>query len=511
MITQDILKEKLYDLVSYAKDNLSLKVDDYHYVTNMLLDLFKLDSPATTSHGYKDFQADVIDVLVQYAVDNKMIEENERLLFETKLFGLVSLTPSQTIEKFDHIAANESVKNATDWFFNTCKASNYIRMQDIQKNIKWSHVGKLGNIDITINLSKPEKDPKQIALEKSRPKSGYPACMLCLENVGFAGHISHPARQTLRTIPIEVNKEAWSMQYSPYQYFNEHLICLCNEHRPMNVTIDTIKRLLDFVDIFPHYFLGSNAALPIVGGSILSHDHYQGGSKVLPMFSAPNRNRYEDPKFKDVEIYTVNWYNSVIRLISSNKDSITQACQVIMSNWENYSDESVEIICKTTEQHNAITPIVRKEDQNYVIDLILRNNRTNEKFPDGIFHAAPSLHNIKKEGIGLIEVMGLFILPGRLKKEFEEMKKYLTGKIELDMKSLMEETNPLSKHFGMLMQLINDYGTANSQNKADTVIRNYVNKACEDILECTAVFKNTKVGQEAFDKFLISGLNYSKF
>lgn len=511
MITQEILKEKLYDLVSFAKANLSIKKADYNFITNNLIDLFKLDAPATSSSGYSDFQKEVIDVIVQYALENKMIEEHEKIHFETRLFGLVSLTPSQTIEKFDAIAANDSIKNATDWFFNTCKASNYIRMQDIQKNIKWSHEGKIGKIDVTINLSKPEKDPKQIALEKSRPKSGYPACLLCLENVGYAGHVSHPARQTLRTIPIELNNEAWSMQYSPYQYFNEHLICLCNEHRPMCVTIDTIKRLLDFVDLFPHYFLGSNAALPIVGGSILSHDHYQGGSKVLPMFSAPNKNRYENLKYKSVEIYTVNWYNSVIRLMSNNKEEITNACKEIMSLWENYSDESVEILCKTTEQHNAITPIVRKEEDTYIIDLILRNNRTNEKFPDGIFHAAPHLHNIKKEGIGLIEVMGLFILPGRLKKEFEEMKKYLTGKLELDMKAIMEETNPLSKHFGMLMQLVNDNGTKMTPMKAETVIKGYVNKACEEILECTAVFKNTPVGQEAFEKFMTQGLSLSKF
>ena len=508
MISQQELKQKLQELVLYAQKNMSLKDADVNYTINTLLDLFKFDSPAEKVDSYpENFQEEVLDKIVQYAVENKMIEENERILFETKIMGIVSLRPSQTIEKFDAIAANGTIKDATDWFFNVSKASNYIRVKDVAKNIKWSHQGKLGNIDITINLSKPEKDPKQIALEKSRPKSGYPACLLCLENVGYAGHISHPARQTLRVIPITLNNEAWSLQYSPYQYFEEHLIALCNEHRPMNVTIDTIKRLLDFVDLFPHYFLGSNASLPIVGGSILSHDHYQGGAKVLPMFAAENKTIYENLKYRDVQIYTINWYNSVVRLESENKENITKQAQEVLDNWFNYSDESVGIIAKEDEPHNAITPIVRKEGNKYIIDMILRNNRTNKEFPDGIFHAAPHLHNIKKEGIGLIEVMGLFILPGRLKKEFEGIEDILTGKTPFDPKELVNPENPLSKHFGMIAQLVNDNGTACTKVKAKNVITKYVNAACEEILECTAVFKNTEVGQAAFDKFLKEGLN----
>ena len=508
MISQQELKQKLQELVLYAQKNMALKDADYNYTVNQLLDLFHLDSPAEKATSYpENFQEEVVDKIVEYAVENKMIEDNMRIHFETKIMGIVSLTPSATIEKFDAIAANNTIKDATDWFFNTSKASNYIRVKDIQKNIKWSHDGKLGNIDITINLSKPEKDPKQIALEKSRPKSGYPACLLCLENVGYAGHISHPARQTLRTIPITLNNEAWSFQYSPYQYFEEHLIALCNEHRPMNVTIDTIKRLVDFVDLFPHYFLGSNASLPIVGGSILSHDHYQGGAKVLPMFSAENKHRYENLKYKDVQIYTINWYNSVVRLESENKENIIKQAQEVLDNWFNYSDESVGIIAKEDEPHNAITPIARKEGNKYILDMILRNNRTSKEFPDGIFHAAPHLHNIKKEGIGLIEVMGLFILPGRLDKEFAGIADILTGKTAFDPKELVNPENPLSKHLGMIAQLVNDNGTACTKVKANNVIRKYVNAACEEILECTAVFKNTEVGQAAFDKFLKEGLS----
>lgn len=513
MISQEELKTKLSELLCFAKENLSLRDEDYFFAQNALLDLFKLDTPAkkkATSYP-ENFQEEVMDKIVEYALENKLIEENEKIRFETRVFGLVSLSPSQTIDKFDLIASDKGIEAATTWFFNTCKASNYIRVPDISKNIKWEYTGKIGDIGITINLSKPEKDPKQIALEKSKPKTGYPACMLCLENIGFAGSVSWPARQTLRTIPIQLNNENWSMQYSPYQYFSEHLIALCNEHRPMNVTKDTFKRLLDFVDLFPHYFLGSNASLPIVGGSILTHDHYQGGAKVLPLFKAGHRARYEHTDFRDVQIYIQDWYNSVVHIESKNKENALKVAEIVLNKWQNYSDESVDIICKTTELHNAITPIARLEQGVYMLDLILRNNRTDEKYPDGIFHAHPEHHNIKKEGIGLIEAMGLFILPGRLKNEFEQIKDYLIGKTPLDLEKLADPTNPLSKHLGMISQLVNDNGTEITKSKADIVVRNFVNKTCEEILNDTAVFKNTPKGQKAFNTFMEEGLGLSKF
>lgn len=508
MLTQNEVKIKINELIAYAIDNLSLKSDDQYFVLNLLLDLFKLDAPGDPISKYGDFQKDIVDPLVEYAVSIGLTTKEECLLFETKLLNYVTPTPSAVVEKFDIIAANKTVQDATDWMFNLSKNCNYIRMCDINKNIMWDHKGKFGPLKITINLSKPEKDPKAIALAKLQPQTAYPKCMLCLENIGFAGNLNKPARQTLRTIPIELNNEPWHLQYSPYQYYDQHVIAFADEHRPMKVTSESFRRLLDFVDLFPHYFIGSNAALPIVGGSILTHDHYQGGNKVLPMFKVDTRKRYESADYKDAQVYIVNWYNSVVRVESENKESALSLASEILNKWNNYTDETVGIYCKTDEQHNTVTPIARKENGKYIIDMILRNNRTDEAHPYGIFHAAEHLHNIKKEGIGIIEVMGLFILPGRLKKEFELMTAYLTGKKDFkqDIPELTKEDNPLSKHFNMLAQLINDNDSALTSARANTAIRNYVNKACEEILECTAVFKNDKKGQEAFEKFMKEGL-----
>lgn len=507
---QDTLKLKLKQLVDYAKDKLSLRAEDESFVTNALLDMFSLGAPAQESAPYGDFQSDIVDPLVEYAVQNGMAKEEERLLFETKLLGVVTPMPSSVADKFDIIAANKGVKAATDWLFNLSVNNNYIRMIDIRKNIKWEHFGKFGKIGITINLSKPEKDPKQIALAKSLPKTGYPSCLLCTENVGYAGNLNHPARQTLRMIPIKLGGENWSIQYSPYQYYNEHIIALSNEHRPMNVNSNTLYRLLDFVDLFPHYFIGSNAALPIVGGSILTHDHYQGGSKVLPMFEAKIRKEYICEKYKNVSVSIADWYNSVVRVSGKNKFEVHEIASDVLNAWSNWSDESVNVICRTQEQHNAVTPIARKEGDTYIIDLILRNNRTDEAHPYGIFHPEERLHNIKKEGIGIIEVMGLFILPGRLKGELEIIKDYISGKKNIDFKELGDSENPMFKHAQTIIQLVNDHGSNRDRAYADKVVEDYVNDACEQILECTAVFKNNEVGQNAFDRFMSQGLGYKE-
>ncbi|MDE6189118.1 MAG: UDP-glucose--hexose-1-phosphate uridylyltransferase, partial [Clostridia bacterium] len=485
-MTSEELKIKLAQLVDYAKDNLSLRLEDASFATNALLDLFSLNAPAVNAEKYGDFQTEIVDPIVEYAIQNGLTKKEESLLFETKLLGIVTPAPSSIVDRFDILAANNGIKSATDWLFKLSMANNYIRMVDIKKNIKWSHRGKFGELEITINLSKPEKDPKQIAMAKLLPKSGYPACMLCPENVGFAGNLNHPARQTLRIIPIRLGGESWSIQYSPYQYYDEHIIALSNEHRPMHVDGDTLFRLLDFVDAFPHYFIGSNAALPIVGGSILTHDHYQGGSKVLPMFKAGERKKYSVGKFKNVNVYVVDWYNSVVRVCGKNKFEVHEVATDALCAWSEWSDESVNIICKTDEQHNAVTPIARKEGSEYIVDLILRNNRTDEAHPYGIFHPEESLHNIKKEGIGIIEVMGLFILPGRLKNELEEIKEYLTGKKNLDLKELNNPENPMCKHAQTILQLVNDNGSGRDKSFADKVVTDYVNDACERILECTA-------------------------
>ncbi len=505
---QDTLKLKLRQLVDYAKDNLSLRAEDEAFVTNSLLSTFSLGAPAQQSAPYGDFQSDIVDPIVEYAVQNGMAKDEERLLFETKLLGIVTPAPSSVVDKFDTIAANKGVKAATDWLFELSVNNNYIRKVDIQKNIKWEHVGKFGKIGITINLSKPEKDPKQIALAKLMPKTGYPSCLLCPENVGYAGNLNHPARQTLRIIPIKLGGEDWSIQYSPYQYYNEHIIALSNEHRPMLVNSDTLYRLLDFVDTFPHYFIGSNAALPIVGGSILTHDHYQGGSKVLPMFEAGIRKNYVGNKYKNVSISIADWYNSVVRVSGKNKFEVHEVASDILNCWANWTDESVNVICNTGEQHNAVTPIARKEGDDYIIDMILRNNRTDEAHPYGIFHPEEKLHNIKKEGIGIIEVMGLFILPGRLKAELEVIKDYICGNKNIDFKELNDTENPMYKHAQTIIQLVNDHGDNRDRAYADRVVTDYVNNACEQILECTAVFKNDEKGQTAFEKFIEQGMGF---
>lgn len=505
---QDTLKLKLRQLIDYAKDNLSLRAEDEAFVTNSLLSTFSLGAPAQQSAPYGDFQSDIVDPIVEYAVQNGMAKDEERLLFETKLLGIVTPAPSSVVDKFDTIAANKGVKAATDWLFGLSVSNNYIRKVDIQKNIKWEHVGKFGKIGITINLSKPEKDPKQIALAKLMPKTGYPSCLLCPENVGYAGNLNHPARQTLRIIPIKLGGEDWSIQYSPYQYYNEHIIALSNEHRPMLVNSDTLYRLLDFVDTFPHYFIGSNAALPIVGGSILTHDHYQGGSKVLPMFEAGIRRNYVGNKYKNVSISIADWYNSVVRVSGKNKFEVHEVASDILNCWANWTDESVNVICNTGEQHNAVTPIARKEGGDYIIDMILRNNRTDEAHPYGIFHPEEKLHNIKKEGIGIIEVMGLFILPGRLKAELEVIKDYICGNKNIDFKELNDTENPMYKHAQTIIQLVNDHGDNRDRAYADRVVTDYVNNACEQILECTAVFKNDEKGQTAFEKFIEQGMGF---
>lgn len=503
---QQELKIKLNELIAYANDNLSLAPIDGFYVLNQLLDLFKLAAPAEAIESYGDFQTTIIDPIVRYAIENGMIEEHEALLFETKVLGMVTPPPSSIIESFDIIATNQGVQAATDWLFALCKANNYIRMPDIRKNIQWEHKGAYGKIGITINLSKPEKDPKQIALAKLQPKTGYPACMLCPSNVGFAGHANHPARQTLRIIPIEMGGEQWYLQFSPYQYYDQHVIALSDEHRPMSVTPQAFGRLMDFVDQFPHYFIGSNAALPIVGGSILTHDHYQGGNKVLPMFQVGDRRVFASDRYPDVKIAIADWYNSVVRISGKNRQSVYEAACQVLETWFNWSDESVGVLSKTTDQHNAITPIVRLEKDTYIFDMILRNNRTDEAHPFGIFHPEEALHNIKKEGIGIIEVMGLFILPGRLKEELKTVETYLTGKTPLDLQQLSNPEHPMYKHAGMIVQLVNDNGSANTPAKAHKIVTDYVNHACEKILECTGVFKNDAAGQAAFDRFMTEGL-----
>lgn len=504
MVTKESVLINIEQLLQYARKNLSMDTYDIDFVRNTLLDHFHFNAPISNAADVASYDNinDIIDNMTKYATEQNIIDNDSKALYEAKLFGFVTPMPSSIILKYDIIKSVEGIENATKWLFELCKANNYIKMEDISKNIIWNYSGTHGDLVVTINLSKPEKDPKQIAAAL-KAKTGYPACMLCPSNVGYAGTMAHPARQTLRIIPIELNEEEWSIQFSPYQYYNEHLIALCNEHRPMDVNADCLARLVDFVDQFPHYFMGSNAALPIVGGSILTHDHYQGGGKELPMFKAPIRKEFKSP-IKGVDFYILDWYNSVVRVTSKNKQKAIDAAVYVIDKWKVYSDESVGILASTDAQHNAVTPIARFENGKYIVDMILRNNRTDSEHPYGIYHPTEDLHNIKKEGIGIIEVMGTFILPGRLDKELADIGKFLDGSVPFDYNALCDEKHPLTKHKDMAKSLVETYGTVNADS--ESIIRDYINNACERILECTAVFKNTEEHAKAFDKFMVNAL-----
>lgn len=502
------IKERIEQLLIYSQKNLNFLEDDVMLARNYLLDLFRLDEPFEGETCVAPLQ-EILDDMTEYAVKNELCDQRDKLLFETRIMGIVTPTPSRVIETFDDIAAQNGIKASTDWFFNFCTKSNYIRKVDIDKNIKWEFEGKLGKIKITINLSKPEKDPEEVKRAKLC-NSGYPKCMLCPSNVGWAGNASKPARQTLRTIPIELNGENWFMQYSPYVYFDNHAIAFSEEHRPMYIDINSFKRMVDFVKLFPHYFIGSNAGLPIVGGSILAHDHYQGGSKVLPMLNAKSRKYYKMEGYPTVNVSILDWYNSVVKIESANAADAVKVADIIHSVWKDYTDESVDIIAYTDEngaktEHNTITPTLQINDNGeYSFALILRNNLTTKERPFGLFHPSENLHNIKKESIGIIEAMGLFILPGRLSGEAAQIEDILTGKTPLDFKALSDEKNPLSKHLSMIAQLVQDNGVNLSPERAQDVVVNAINSACETILETTGVFKNDEKGQAAFDKFLKS-------
>lgn len=488
--------QAIEDLLLYAETNLGLTFEDKIYARNQLLELLQTEPEDAT--GTERPLEEITRVLVDYAVENDIAEEGAEIRFETKLLGLVTPAPSAVINEFFRKKKTEGTYKAVQYFYDLSIKNNYIRLNDIRKNICWYADGDKGQIAITVNLSKPEKDPKQVLAEKAFKGKKYPKCLLCLENIGFCGTPAHPARQTLRCIPLKLRGEGWHMQYSPYMYYDEHCIVFNDKHVPMKITEETPKRLLEFTDFIPYYFLGSNADLPIVGGSILAHDHYQGGRKVLPMFFTKMRKVYETKD--EVTVAVRDWYNSVVTIYGPNRFLVAKKAGEFIKAWETYSDESANIIAQTTERHNTVTPVASKEKGIYYMDLILRNNRTDEEHPFGIFHPTKDMHNIKKESIGLIEAMGLFILPGRLKWELLDLMIELKKeKPDLEMISNDER---LSKHFTMFVQAMADYGTGLTMDKAREAILAKVNDVCFRILECTAVFKNTYDGQLAFDRFM---------
>ena len=367
------------------------------------------------------------------------------------------------------------------------------------KNLSWKAKTKYGNLDITINLSKPEKDPKAIAMAKSLPSSNYPKCLLCQENVGYAGTLNHPARQNHRIIPLELTKEEWFLQYSPYVYYNEHCIVLKGAHEPMKISRLTFERLLEFVSQFKHYFLGSNADLPIVGGSILTHDHFQGGAYEFAMETAPILKTLNVLNYEDVEVGFVNWPLSVLRLKGESRERLVELGDIILNAWREYSDEALGIFASTDgTPHNTITPIARFKNGKYELDLVLRNNRTSDEHPDGIYHPHAHLHHLKKENIGLIEVMGLAVLPGRLKDELEIVKQALVAR-----DSKMLEESGLEKHLPWLNEMLGRYESV-SNDEAMSIVETEVGQKFVEILECCGVYKLTDEGLEGIQRFINS-------
>ncbi len=501
---EELTRRNIRRLIDHAEKHLELTDLDKVYVENELLSFFDVSEPYSEDVGEYQLYT-VLDELFDMAVRKKLYMADDRLLFEGRIMGALMPRPMAVVERFDNIAAYKGSREASKWLQKLEENGTYLRRPDLDRNIKWEHENtERGNVIVTINLAKPEKTAEEIERAKTA-KTGYPKCVLCPENIGHYGNAGQPARQHIRIIPIELNEEDWYMQYSPYEYFPEHIIAISKEHRPMKLTGDSFKRMIDFVDLFPEYFIGSNAPLPIVGGSVLAHDHYQGGSKALPVFDRGARKHYLTSEFADCNVSIVNWYNSIVRIESKNKKQVVELAEKFRSAWDDYSDESVGVVAKTTEIHNTVTPIAYiNRDGEYTIMLILRNNRTDKDHPDGIFHPTKDMHNIKQESIGIIEAMGLFILPGRLERETREIKDILTGATPLDFRAIAEETHPLHKHLGMIAQLTATNGTSMKDEKAGDVITDYINETCEKILDCTAVFKNDEQGQNAFDKFIKS-------
>lgn len=511
MIDGKLLVEKL---LKYANTFLSLDNRDIIYFRNLLLREFKLDGPCTESVDLKFIESlDVPDILVNdleaFAIENNLCKEEEKNLYSTYILGILSPIPSKVNSEFRRIKDEKGIIKACEYFYNLSVKNNYVQKTAISKNLKWEYKDGSKTLEITINLSKPEKSNKDIAKLLLLPKTSnkYPSCLLCKENEGFAGTLTHPARENIRTISLDMGGEPWFVQYSPYAYFNEHLIAINEEHVPMCVCEKTIDKLLDFVDFFPNYMIGSNASLPIIGGSILNHEHFQGGEHLMPMHYAPSLKGYDKLKCKygDVKVSIVDWYNSVIRLVSKNRKHISEIAKNIVGGWQNFSCKACNIIAKTEDNvvHNSCSPVCRKNGKDYIFDIILRNNITTEEYPEGLFHAHPEYHNIKKEGIGLIEAMGLFILPGRLKTQLNDIADILCGNVKFDEKEFKKDDHPLRVHFDMITDLLK-CGIVDSKAKAETLVKDRINVVCKNILDNTAVFKKDENGFNGFVSFLNS-------
>ena len=483
-------------LVAYAMNNGLAEPEDHWVLVNRILDILqKADYEPSDEPMTEDIE-EILGGILDYAVEKGLCDDNitAKDIFDTRIMGAITPMPREIVRTFWEKYEKDPVE-ATDWYYKFSCDTDYIRRYRIEKDMRWKYPCEYGELDVTINLSKPEKDPKAIAAAKFAPQTAYPKCQLCRENEGYAGRMNHPARSNHRIIPIKICGADWCLQYSPYVYYNEHCIVLNEEHIPMKIDKSAFEKLLDFVKLFPHYFVGSNADLPIVGGSILSHEHFQGGHYTFAMETAPIREKIVFKGFEDIKAGIVKWPMSVIRLRGSDSARIADLADKILGIWRGYSDESVSVIAFSEGQpHNTITPIARRRGEDFELDLVLRCNITTEEFPMGVFHPHEDKHHIKKENIGLIEVMGLAVLPSRLKKELSDLAKAATsGK---DVSS--DET--LSKHAEWLSELKKEY-TFTEENAMDIILKE-TGKVFAEVLEDAGVYKNTAEGEEAFLRFI---------
>ena len=501
-----MIQDKIRELVQYGLLTGLVSAEDEIYTTNRLLELFQIEDypygfgekiEQTEEEAVKRLP-DLLTEMMDYAVENGILQEDGivyRDLFDTKIMSCLVGRPSEIIRRF-HEEYEKSPEAATDFFYKFSQDTDYIRRYRVCRDEKWVTPTKYGDLDITINLSKPEKDPKAIAAARLAKQGGYPKCLLCVENEGYAGRINHPARQNHRIIPLTINGSRWGFQYSPYVYYNEHCIVFNGQHTPMKIEHNTFVKLFDFVKQFPHYMLGSNADLPIVGGSILSHDHFQGGRYEFPMAKAPVEKSFTVKGFEDVQAGIVNWPMSVIRISGPDTERLIALADVILDAWRCYSDEASFIFAETEgEKHNTITPIARKRGDHYELDLVLRNNITTKEHPLGVFHPHANLHHIKKENIGLIEVMGLAVLPARLKKEMAELEEAILCGSDL------RQNEVLAAHADWAEEFLTRHSEVNAENIHE-IVQQEIGLVFMQVLEDAGVYKCTEDGRKGFERFI---------
>ena len=483
-------------LVSYAMNCGLAEPCDHQLLVNKLLELLGMDDYTPSDEPQTEELEEILKGILDYSCEKGLCEDNitARDLFDTKIMGLITPMPREVIRTFNEKYAADPVA-ATDWYYKFSCDTDYIRRYRIAKDMRWKYASEYGEIDVTINLSKPEKDPKAIAAAKLAPQSGYPKCLLCRENEGYAGRMNHPARQNHRIIPINMGGKDWCLQYSPYVYYNEHCIVFNSQHFPMKIDRSAFEKLLDFVTVFPHYFVGSNADLPIVGGSILSHEHFQGGHYTFAMETAPVEKAISFAGYEDIEAGIVKWPMSVIRLDGNDPKRLADLAEKILNCWRSYSDESVDVVAFSDgEPHNTITPIARRRGDKYELDLVLRCNITTEEHPLGVFHPHADKHHIKKENIGLIEVMGLAVLPSRLKKELSDLAQATVAGKDLHADEV------LCMHADWVEELKKQY-MFTPENAMDIILQE-TGKVFAAVLEDAGVYKNTEEGRRAFLRFV---------